>query len=171
MWKPFTRGTKQRRHQIDLSTLSKAMESSQAKAKSPRKYKGFRTAWLLLCGPLEHGSKNENSRDLKQEDKIMKKLSTISILALSVTFALTTASFAGAVANNSQNTKAMDAQTIAQLQVAAQQALADGRNGGKNNPEYGRKNYEINQLIDKLQSGQQVDPAEIDKAMEPVHIW
>jgi hypothetical protein len=76
-----------------------------------------------------------------------------------------------AVPNTNQNTKAVDAQTIAQLQVAAQQALADGRNGGKNNPEYGRKNYEINLLIDRLQNGQQVDPAEIDKAMAPVHIW
>jgi hypothetical protein len=106
-----------------------------------------------------------------QEDYIMKKLSTIAILAASATFALATASFAGAVPNTDQNTKAVDAQTIAQLQVAAQQALADGRNGGKNNPEYGRKNYEINLLIDRLQNGQQVDPAEIDKAMAPVHIW
>jgi hypothetical protein len=158
-------------HQIDLSTLSKAMELPQAKIKRPRYFEGFLTAWLLLYRPPEHGSKNQNRRDLKQEDNIMKKLSTISTLALSATFALATASFAGPVANGNQNTKAADAQTIAQLQVAAQQALADGRNGGKNNPEYGRKNYEINQLIDKLQSGQQVDPSEIDKAMEPVHIW
>jgi len=100
----------------------------------------------------------------------MKKLSTIANLTASATFALATVSLAGAVPNNSQTTKA-DAQTVAQLQVAAQQALADGRNGGKNNPEYGRKNYEINLLIDRLQNGQQVDPAEIDKAMEPVHIW
>jgi multidrug efflux pump subunit AcrB len=102
----------------------------------------------------------------------MKKLSTISILAAAATFALATSSFSGAVPNNgsTQQTQ-VDAQTIAELQTAAKQALADGRNGGKNNLEYQRKNYEINLLIDRLQSGQQVDPAEIDKAMEPVHIW
>jgi multidrug efflux pump subunit AcrB len=102
----------------------------------------------------------------------MKKLSTISILAAAATFALATSSFSGAVPNNSSAAQTqVDANTIAQLQTAAKQALADGRNGGKNNLEYQRKNYEINLLIDRLQSGQQVDPAEIDKAMEPVHIW
>jgi outer membrane biogenesis lipoprotein LolB len=104
----------------------------------------------------------------------MKKLSTISILAAAATFALATSSFSGAVPNNGsaqpQQTQ-VDAQTIAELQTAAKQALADGRNGGKNNLEYQRKNYEINLLIDRLQSGQQVDPADIDKALEPVHIW
>jgi hypothetical protein len=102
----------------------------------------------------------------------MKKLSTISILTAAATFALATSSFSGAVPNNGgSSSKAADAATISQLQVAAQQALADERNGGKNNLEYKRKNYEINLLIDRLQSGQQVDPADIDKALEPVHIW
>jgi hypothetical protein len=102
----------------------------------------------------------------------MKRLSTIGILAAAATFALATASFPGAVPNNGGSaSQSNDAATIAQLQVAAKQALADGRNGGKNNLEYRRKNYEINLLIDRLQSGQQVDPADIDKALEPVHIW
>jgi hypothetical protein len=64
-----------------------------------------------------------------------------------------------------------DTATIAQLQVAAEQATRDGRTGNKNNFEFGRKNYEINQLIERLKSGQQVDPSEIDKALEPVHVW
>jgi hypothetical protein len=101
----------------------------------------------------------------------MKKLSMIAILTASTALALATASFAGAVPNESQGSRTNQAAVVPQLQLAARQALADGRNGGKNNPEYGRKNYQINQLIDKIQSGQQVDPAEIDKAMEPVHIW
>ena len=101
----------------------------------------------------------------------MKKLFTIAMLTASATFALATASFAGAVPNNSKASPANDAATISQLQLAAQQALADGRNGGKNNPEYRRKSYEINLLVDRLQRGQQVDPAEIDEAMERVHIW
>jgi len=33
-----------------------------------------------------------------------------------------------------------------------------------------RKNYEVNQLIDRLKKGDQVDPSEIDKALEPVHV-
>jgi len=101
----------------------------------------------------------------------MKKLSTIMVLSAAATFALATASFAGAAANNTGNTTKVDPATIAQLQVAAKQALAAGRNGNKNNQEFLRKNYEINQLVDRLQSGQQVDPAEIDKAMEPAHVW
>jgi len=101
----------------------------------------------------------------------MKRLSTIGILTAAATFALATSSFSGAVPNNGGSSTQMDRATISQLQVAAQQALADGRNGGKNNLEYRRKNYEINLLIDRLQSGQQVDPADIDKALEPVHIW
>jgi hypothetical protein len=99
----------------------------------------------------------------------MKKLSTIMVLS-AATFALATATFAGAVPNNGSTSKA-DPATVAQLQVAAQQALADGRKGNKNNIEFLRKNYEINQLVDRLQSGQQVDPADIDKAMAPAHVW
>ena len=96
---------------------------------------------------------------------------TIAAFTLATTFALASASFSGAVPNNGTVNSANDQQTISQLQVAAKQALADGRNGNKNNPAYLRKNYEINQLIDKLQSGQQVDPSEIDKALEPAHVW
>jgi hypothetical protein len=102
----------------------------------------------------------------------MTKLSTIAVLTAAATFALATASFSGAVPHDTQaTTQAVDQQTIAKLEDAANQALVDGRNGNKNNVEFRRKNYEINLLIDRLQSGQQVDPAEIDKAMEPVHVW
>ena len=102
----------------------------------------------------------------------MKKLSTIAILSAAATFAFATASFSGAVPNmNAGSTQGQDTDTIAKLQVAAQKALTDGRNGNKNNPVFLRKNYEINLLIDRLQSGQQVDPSEIDKALEPAHVW
>ena len=100
----------------------------------------------------------------------MKKF-TVAAFTLATTFALATASFSGAVPSNGAPTAPNDQRTISELQVAAKQALADGRNGGKNNPAYLRKNYEINQLIDKLQSGQQVDPSEIDNALEPTHVW
>jgi hypothetical protein len=143
----------------------------QAETKKTKTIKGFLGGTAPALSTHRTRQQEPERRELKQEDHPMKKLSTIAILAAAATFALTTASFSGPVPNTNQNTKAADAQTIAQLQEAAQQALADGRNGGKNNPEYRRKNYEINLLIDRLQSGQQVDPSEIDKAMEPVHIW
>lgn len=60
---------------------------------------------------------------------------------------------------------------IAELQQASQEALREGRTGNKNNPEFTRKSYEINQLIQRLKSGQKVDPAEIDNALEPAHVW
>jgi hypothetical protein len=102
----------------------------------------------------------------------MTKLSTIAILTAAATFALATASFSGPVPHNTEaTTQTADQETIAKLEDAAKQALADGRNGNKNNIEFRRKNYEINLLIDRLQSGQQVDPSEIDKALEPVHVW
>jgi hypothetical protein len=102
----------------------------------------------------------------------MKKLSAIGILTAAATFALATASFSGAVPNsNVRASQAVDAATVEQLQLAAKQSLAEGRRGGKTNPEYMRKNYEINLLIDRLQSGQQVDPSDIDKALEPPHNW
>jgi len=102
----------------------------------------------------------------------MRKLSTIGILTAAATFALVTSSFSGPVPNGGGSAvQANGSATIAQLQVAAKKALADGRNGNKNNAEFLRKNYEINLLIDRLQSGQQVDPADIDKAMEPAHVW
>jgi len=103
----------------------------------------------------------------------MKKLSAIAILSAAATFALATASFSGPVPNLSYlSAQGQDKDyKVAQLQEAAKQALADGRKGNKNNIEFLRKNYEINLLIDRLQSGQQVDPSEIDKALEPVHVW
>jgi hypothetical protein len=111
-----------------------------------------------------------NGLKLLTEVTDMKKF-TVVAFTLASTFALASASFSGAVPSNGAPTAQADQQTISQLQVAAKQALSDGRNGNKNNPAYLRKNYEINQLIDKLQSGQQVDPSEIDKALEPTHVW
>lgn len=99
----------------------------------------------------------------------MKKFSMM-IFAAATTLALATMSLAGAVPNTG-STSSADPKTIAQLQVAAQQALQEGRNGNKNNAEFLRKNYEINQLVDRLQNGEKVDPSEIDKAMEPAHVW
>jgi hypothetical protein len=60
---------------------------------------------------------------------------------------------------------------IAKLQEASDEAVREGRNGNKNNPVFGQKSAQINDLIERLKSGQKVDPAEIDQAFEPARVW
>ena len=64
---------------------------------------------------------------------------------------------------------------IARLQEAAGEDAQAGRHGGiKNNPgnpAYLKKSAQINDLIERLKSGQKVDPSEIDQAFEPVSLW
>lgn len=60
---------------------------------------------------------------------------------------------------------------IPQLQDAADQAVREGRNGSKNNPVFGQKSAQINDLIERLKSGQKVDPMEIDQAFVPARVW
>jgi hypothetical protein len=60
---------------------------------------------------------------------------------------------------------------LARLQEASEQAIRDGRNGNKNNPAFGQKSAQINDLIERLKSGQNVDPSEIDQALQPVYVW
>ena len=60
---------------------------------------------------------------------------------------------------------------IAQLQEASDEAVREGRNGNKNNPVFGQKTAQINDLIERLKSGQKVDPSEIDQAFETAHVW
>lgn len=99
----------------------------------------------------------------------MKKLSGLLVAGAFAT-AIAIPAFAGP-AGVSKSTNAADPATIAALQEAAQNALREGRTGNKNNPEFEIKAQQINSLIDKLQNGAQVEPAEIDKALEPVHVW
>jgi len=108
----------------------------------------------------------------------MKTLSTISAAALlATTFAIPAWAGPVGMGRTSPEVQANTAQTqvnpelIAQLQEAADQALREGRNGNKNNPIFGRKSAQIDDLIERLKSGQKVDPAEIDQAFEPVHVW
>ena len=60
---------------------------------------------------------------------------------------------------------------LARLQEASDKAIRDGRNGNKNNPAFGQKSAQIDDLIERLKSGQTVDPSEIDEALQPVHVW
>ena len=99
-----------------------------------------------------------------------KSLSIFSVTALATTLAAS--AFAGSVGVSRSYTPTQpDAQTIAQLQDASQTAQRDALDGNKNNLEFRRKSYEIDQLIERMKSGQQVDPAELDKAMEPARVW
>ena len=108
----------------------------------------------------------------------MKTLSTISAAALlATTFAIP--AWAGSVgmtrpapeaqANTTQTQ--VDPELISQLQQASNDAVREGRTGNKNNPAFGQKSAQINDLIERLQAGQKVDPSEIDQALEPVWVW
>lgn len=99
-----------------------------------------------------------------------KNLTIFAAAALATTLAIP--ALAGPVGvSRTYNSAPPDAATIAELQDAAQKATRDGRNGNKNNIVFARKNYEINQVIDRLNNGQRVDPAEIDIALEPAYVW
>ena len=101
----------------------------------------------------------------------MKKTSSIlSAAAIAITFA-TPALAAPVGVSRSYAPPQPDQNTIAELQEASQTAKRDALTGNKNNLEFHRKSYEIDQLIERIQSGQRVDPAELDKAMEPTHVW
>jgi|SRR5580692_3779224 hypothetical protein len=101
----------------------------------------------------------------------MKKVTTI-LFAAAATAAIAVPAFAGSVGvSRSYVPTQPDAETLAQLQDASQAAQRDALDGNKNNLEFRRKSYEIDQLIERMKSGQQVDPAELDKALEPARVW
>ena len=106
----------------------------------------------------------------------MKTLSTISAAALlATTFAIP--AWAGSVGMArpapvaQANTAQANPELVAQLQEASDDAVREGRTGNKNNPAFGQKAAQINDLIERLKSGQKVDPSEIDQAFEPARVW
>ena len=101
----------------------------------------------------------------------MKKVKT-TLIAAAVTATFAVPAFAGPVGvSRGYTTPQPDQTTIAQLEEASQAARRDALNGNKNNLEFRKKSYEIDQLIERMKSGQQVNPAELDKAMEPARVW
>ena len=101
-----------------------------------------------------------------------KSLTIVAAAVVATAFAIPAlAGPVGVQVSRSGGAAQTDNATIAQLEAAADKATQDGRNGNKNNLEFARKSYEIDQLIERLKSGQQVDMAEIDQALEPVHVW
>jgi hypothetical protein len=108
----------------------------------------------------------------------MKALSTISAAALlATTFAIPAWAGPVGMGRTAPEAQANTAQTqvgpelISQLQEASVAAVREGRNGNKNNPVFGQKSAQINDLIERLNSGQKVDPAEIDQAFVPARVW
>ncbi len=100
----------------------------------------------------------------------MKKLSTI-LAAGTLALALSAPAFAGSVGISRTYRTQPDTQTIAELQQASEAAQREARTGNKENLAFGRKSVQIDQLIGRMQSGQQVDQAQIDNALEPVWVW
>jgi hypothetical protein len=101
----------------------------------------------------------------------MKKISTLFTAGL-VTLALSTPVLAGSVGiSRSYPTAQPDAQTIADLQQAADAAQREGREGNKSNPAFAEKTYQIEQVEARLESGQQVAQQQVDEALQPVWVW
>ena len=101
----------------------------------------------------------------------MKKISTFFTVGL-VTLALSTPVLAGSVGvSRSYQVVQPDAQTIADLQQASDAAQREAREGNKNNPAFGEKSYQIEQVAARLESGQQVDQQQVDEALQPVRVW
>jgi len=101
----------------------------------------------------------------------MKSLSTMFTAGI-VTLALSTPVLAGSVGVSRNYTITQpDAQTIAGLQQAADAAQREGREGNKSNPAFAQKSYQIEQLVQRMESGQQVAQEQVDEALQPVRIW
>ena len=101
----------------------------------------------------------------------MKKVKTVALVtALTATFALP--AFAAPVGvSRTYTTVQPDPTVIAELQDASDAAKRDALAGNKNNLEFRRKSYEIDQLIERMKKGQPVAPEELDQALEPARVW
>ncbi len=101
----------------------------------------------------------------------MKSLSTLFAAGV-VTLAISAPALAGSVGiSRSYATAQPDAQTIADLQQASDDAQREARDGNKNNPAFAQKSYQIDQLVQRMQAGEQVSENEVDEALQPVRIW
>ena len=100
----------------------------------------------------------------------MKTISTI-IAAGAIALTLSAPALAGSVGISRTYATQPNQQTIAELQQASEAAQREARTGNKDNVAFGEKSYQIDSLIGRMQSGQQVDQAQIDEALQPVHIW
>jgi hypothetical protein len=101
----------------------------------------------------------------------MKKLSTI-LAAGAATLTLSTPVLAGSVGiGRSYATAQPNAETIAELQKASEAAQREAREGNKDNPAFAQKSYQIDQLVERMKSGEQVSQNQVDEALQPVWVW
>ena len=101
----------------------------------------------------------------------MKNLSRIFAAGV-VTLALSTPVMAGSAGiSRSYPTAQPDAQTIADLEQASSAAQREALDGNKNNLAFAQKSYEIDQLVERMKSGQQVTQQQVDEALLPVRVW
>ena len=100
----------------------------------------------------------------------MRKLSTI-FTAGTVALTLSSPALASVGISRSYTAVEPNAQTIAELEHASQATQREAREGNKNNPAFAQKGYEIDRLVQTMQSGQQVAQEQVDQALQPVWIW
>jgi hypothetical protein len=100
--------------------------------------------------------------------KIQSKIALAAVLATAIASPALAGS-AGMV--RSTPTAHIDEATVAELQSAEVQTRQDALNGNKNNLAFRRKDYQIEQVLAKIQDGQPVQEAQIDEALTPVHVW
>jgi len=99
----------------------------------------------------------------------MKKLSTI-LAAGTLALAISTPVLAGPVGMRASYAQP-DAETSAELQQASNAAQREARDGTKHNAAFMLKSYQIDRLVERMQSGQQVSQNRVDKALQPVVVW
>ncbi len=101
----------------------------------------------------------------------MMKISTV-LAAGTLALTLSTPVLAGSVGIPRNSAVAQpDDQTIAELQQASEAAQREAREGNKDNPAFAQKSYEIDSLVQRMKSGQQVSQNQVDEALQPVRIW
>jgi hypothetical protein len=101
----------------------------------------------------------------------MKKLSTI-IAAGALALSVSAPALAGSVGiPRNYATTQPNAETIAKLEQASETAQREAREGNKDNFAFVRKSLEIDQLLQRMDSGQQIDQNQIDAALQPVWVW
>ena len=99
------------------------------------------------------------------------KLSTI-LAAGTLALTISTPVLAGPVGMQaSYATAQRDSETIAELQQASKAAQREAREGNKDNAAFTLKSYQIDQLVERMQSGQQVSQNQVDQALQPVEVW
>lgn len=54
---------------------------------------------------------------------------------------------------------------------ASKAAQREAREGNKDNNAFARRSYEIDQLVERMKSGQQISQNQVDGALQPVSIW